>query len=183
MSQFNFKTVCPACGNPKITVNQTTQEIPYFGPIIILTIRCDVCGFKDNSIFPLKTQEPKTFIAKVDGVEDLKIKVIRSNTGFIKIPELGVEIKPGPYSQGFISNVEGLLDRIEEVIKAKMADEKEESKAREFLLRLRDARDGKLPFTVVLKDPLGNSAMVSEVEGKVRVRKMSRREVESLLKG
>ena len=111
------------------------------------------------------------------------ISAIETNTGFIKIPELGVEIKPGPYSQGFISNVEGLLDRIKEVIKAKMADEKEESKAREFLLRLRDARDGKLPFTVVLKDPLGNSAMVSEVEGKVRVRKMSRREVESLLKG
>ena len=35
----------------------------------------------------------------------------------IEIPELGVRIDPGPVSQGFVSNVEGVLDRIEQVVK------------------------------------------------------------------
>lgn len=169
------------CGNPQIMVNQITQEIPYFGPVVILTIKCGVCGFRDNDIIPLKTQEPKTFIAKINGVEDLKIKVIKSSTGFIRIPELGVEIKPGPYSQGFISNIEGLLDRVEEVVKTKIADE-EKDKVEEFLLKLKNAKNGKTSFTVILKDPLGNSALISEIEGKVRVRKMSKKEAEALSK-
>ena len=35
----------------------------------------------------------------------------------IEIPELGVRIDPGPSCQGFVSNVEGVLDRIEQVVK------------------------------------------------------------------
>ena len=176
-----YRTNCPICGSPNILVNQHSEEIPYFGPIIILTIKCDVCGFKDNDLIPVNIQEPKTYKVKVENVKDLNIKVIRSSSGFIEIPELGVEITPGPYAQGFITNIEGLLDRIEEVLKAKMDDEREKTKCEKFLLKLKKAREGKFPFTVVLKDPAGTSALVSE-KGKVEVKKMSKKEVEKFSK-
>jgi len=40
--------------------------------------------------------------------------VIKSGTTTIRIPEFGAKITPGPYSEGFITNVEGVLSKVED---------------------------------------------------------------------
>ncbi|RLI06093.1 hypothetical protein DRO26_00185 [Candidatus Bathyarchaeota archaeon] len=177
-----YKTGCPVCGNPEITINQVSQDIPHFGPAIILSILCPSCGFKDNDVILVKTQEPKTYSLKVETLEDLKAKIVRSSTCLVKIPELGVEIKPGPASQGFITNVEGLLERVEEALKALTMDKNVRNKCSEFFFKLQLAKEGKKSFTVILKDPSGNSAIIPSQEGKVKVKRMSKKEVEALQK-
>jgi zinc finger protein len=45
------------------------------------------------------------------------VRVIRSSTGVIKIPELEIEISPKSASTGYITNVEGVLLRVKSAIK------------------------------------------------------------------
>lgn len=85
-------------------------------------------------------------------------------SGTLTIPELGVHIDPGPACQGFVTNVEGVLDRIERVVQAALfwAENEERKNASTLLERIAEARAGALPFTLILDDPSGNSAIVSE---------------------
>ena len=122
----------------------------------------------------------------VEGLADLNIRVVRSSTATVRIPELGVCIEPGPMAEGFISNVEGLLERVEGVVRGLLNSEEdpaERAKYERFLRRLREAREGRTKFTLILEDPLGNSAIISEKEGKVRRRRLTEREVRRLKTG
>ena len=47
----------------------------------------------------------------------ISARVVRSTGARIEIPEFGVRIDPGPACEGFVSNVEGVLDRIGKVVK------------------------------------------------------------------
>mgnify|MGYP000241631161 CR=1 FL=1 len=122
----------------------------------------------------------------MEGLADLNIRVVRSSTATVRIPELGVCIEPGPMAEGFISNVEGLLERVEGVVRGLLNSEEdpaERAKYERFLRRLREAREGRTKFTLILEDPLGNSAIISEKEGKVRRRRLTEREVRRLKTG
>jgi len=82
----------------------------------------------------------------------------------IEIPELGVRIDPGPQCQGFISNFEGVLDRIEQVVKGALSwgnDEEKENAAR-LLADIARVKAGLLPVTLILEDPCGNSGIESD---------------------
>ena len=85
-------------------------------------------------------------------------------TASLAIPELGVEIDPGPACTGFVTNVEGVLDRIEQVVVAaeREGDPDQKENAKTLLGRLAQAREGNLAFTLILDDPSGNSAILSE---------------------
>jgi zinc finger protein len=101
-------------------------------------------------------------------VDDLDARVIRSSSGTIRVPELGVNIEPGFASESYISNVEGVLDRIEGVVRfatgsAKEAGNEESTRIGEQILEnISLARIGQFPLTIILEDPLGNSAIASE---------------------
>jgi zinc finger protein len=180
---LNAEYNCPVCKKGELTLNQTTYDVPYFGPLAILTTRCLACGFKHNDVIPLKAQQPTCYIAKITEKDDLKIRLIRSSTATVRIPELGVEVTPGPLAEGFVSNIEGLIERTENIVKSILAltkNEKKRIKQTDLLKKLNLAREGNLPFTVIIKDPMGNSAMVSEKKGKVRCRKLSKNEIKSL---
>lgn len=98
------------------------------------------------------------------------------------MPELGVSIKPGMNAEGFISNVEGVLTRIEDVLRfmTRSVEGRKKQKADLVLKKVQRAREGKLRVTVVLKDPFGNSGIVSK---KVKRRRMSTRELDRLKSG
>ena len=85
-------------------------------------------------------------------------------SGTVKIPELGVQIDPGPACQGFVTNIEGVLDRIEDVVQSALLWTEDEEKKNAYVLleRITQARSGTFPFTLILDDPSGNSAIVSE---------------------
>jgi zinc finger protein len=92
--------------------------------------------------------------------------------GAVEIPELGVRIDPGPACEGFVSNIEGVLDRINSVLDSVLtwADDHEERRnAIALKEKIALAMDGRLPFTIILEDPGGNSAIISDRAKKTRL--------------
>ena len=93
---------------------------------------------------------------------------LRSTSGTIRIPELGIDVEPGPASEAYISNVEGVLQKVRDIVvfatKSAMDAGAEENVRRGecILERIGRAMEGEGPLTLILEDPLGNSAIVSE---------------------
>ncbi|MBU0662378.1 MAG: ZPR1 zinc finger domain-containing protein [Candidatus Diapherotrites archaeon] len=154
---------CANCG-AKAGMSQIVRNVPHFGEVVILTLRCAKCGFKFVDVFSAGVKEPMRFTAKVNGTADLRTRIIRSSSSTVRIPELGVEIEPAAMSEGYISNIEGVLDRVEGAarILAKSAESGGMKNAERALEKIRMAREGKVKFTIILEDPLGNGALVGK---------------------
>ncbi len=154
---------CPICGR-EIKLLTAFYDTPYAGKILITTISCD-CGFKHSDVFIGEFKDPVRFTLKVDK-NNLFTKVVRSASGTIRIPELGLSMEPGPASQGFITNVEGVLMRFEDIVemaKRWNSDDKEKVERCEYILeRLRAVREGSESVTIVVEDPFGNSTIISD---------------------
>jgi zinc finger protein len=158
---------CPSC-NTEIEYLYQTENIPFFSDILIISAICPSCGFRYVDTQLLKSSEPVRYEMPVTTRDDLDIRVVRSTTSLIEIPELGVRIDPGPACQGFISNVDGVLDRVEQVVKGALAwgNEAEKENACAILTDIALVRAGTFPITIILQDPLGNSALISDTAKK-----------------
>jgi zinc finger protein len=112
----------------------------------------------------LKHGEPVRYVYRTATQEDLAVRVMRSMSATIEIPELGVRIDPGPTCQGFVSNIEGVLDRIVQAIGSAIVDgdAEERENARLLLEKIASVKCGELSVTFILEDPTGNSAIVSD---------------------
>ena len=152
---------CPYCER-EIEYLYQTENIPYFSDILIVSGRCE-CGYRHADTMVLSGGEPARWELAVEGPEDLGVRVVRSASAAIRIPELGVEIDPGPACEGFVSNVEGVLDRIDDVLGTvltwSVGEERENALALKERIAL--AREGSIPFNLAIEDPSGNSAIVS----------------------
>ena len=177
---------CPACGLEGLEIREIPYDIPGFGTTLLITMYCPNCGFRHRDVLCLEFGEPKRYEFIVESPEDLKVRVIRSSSATIRIPELGILIEPGPASEGFISNVEGVLDRAEAVVAmmSRLAETPEEkAKASEILAKIWDAREGRLRFTLIIEDPLGNSLIAPPDKSRLKVSRLSEEEVERLKSG
>ena len=154
---------CPSCG-AEIEYLYTTENIPYFSDILIISAICPECGYKFADTQLLKHGEPSRHTFAVQSVDDLSVRVVRSMSASIEIPELGVRIDPGPQCQGFVSNVEGVLDRIEGVVKMALTwgTDSEKENAAALLADMVRVRAGTFPITLIVEDPCGNSGIESE---------------------
>ncbi len=154
---------CPYCNN-EIEYLYQTENIPYFSDILIISATCPSCGYRFVDTQLLKNADPVRYEMRITAREDLDIRVVRSMTASLEIPELGVRIDPGPACEGFVTNVEGVLDRIAQAIKTAVrdGDEKERENGRVLLEKIESIKVGGFPVTVILQDPMGNSLIVSE---------------------
>ena len=154
---------CPCC-KTEIEYIYQTENIPYFSDILIISAICSSCGYKYVDTQLLKDNEPVRYELKIESEEDLAIRVVRSMSASLEIPELGARIDPGPACQGFVSNIEGVLDRIEHVVKGALnwGNETEQENARLLLGQIMAIKCGSFPITLILEDPRGNSAIVSD---------------------
>ncbi len=154
---------CPICGR-ELRIVMTTYDTPFFGKVLLTSISCE-CGFKHADAVVAEVKEPVRFIIKINK-DNLFTKVIRSTSGTIRIPEIGIDIEPGPASQAFITNLEGILARVEDIVqmaKRWNADDKEKVKiCDQILKRIRDTIEGRDELTLILEDPLGNSLILSD---------------------
>lgn len=155
--------ICPACGE-EVDYLYETEHIPYFSEILIITCSCPLCGYRFSDIQSLSTSEPVRFEFRVEQEEDLMVRVVRSTQGEICIPELGVEINPGPACEGFVSNVEGILMRIDKVLDGVLIDGDDETRRNAGDLKEKIARvgTGTYPITLIISDPAGNSLIDSD---------------------
>jgi len=154
---------CPCC-NTEIEYLYKTENIPYFSDILIISAICPECGYKFVDTQLLKHDPPARYTLPVNSVDDLSVRVVRSMSASIEIPELGVRIDPGPVSQGFVSNVEGVLDRIEQVVNGAFnwGDEAEKENAAALLANIVKVKAGTFPITLILEDPDGNSGIIDD---------------------
>jgi len=147
--------------------NWETTDVPYFGEAMIIAGVCE-CGFRHSDTLLLSQKEPARYTLEVSDLNDLDARVIRSSSGTIRVPELGVDIEPGPASESYISNIEGVLDRITEIVVFATAsarqsgDPDKTSRGEQILENIELARQGKFKLTFMIEDPLGNSAIASE---------------------
>ncbi len=159
-------TNCPVC-SAQMQFSWETQDIPYFGEAMLISGVCE-CGFRHSDTILLTQKEPVRNTLAVQTLEDLDARVIRSSSGTIRVPELGVDIEPGYASDSYVSNVEGVLERIEEIVcfatsQARAAENLESTRrGEEILENIALARKGEFSLTIILEDPLGNSAIASE---------------------
>ena len=122
---------------------------------------CPECGYREHDARCLSIRPPSRYMFHVKGSADLEYRVVRSTAARIIIPELGVEIDPGPACEGFISNVEGVLIRVDKVLDTVLLcdDNTEETarRAHEIKQMIADIQDGKRNMTIILEDPNGTS--------------------------
>ena len=163
---FVTATSCPLC-HEELIINWQGDDIPYFGEVMHITAKCD-CSFRFADTMILAQRDPVRFELKVEELEDLHSRVVRSTSGTIRVPELGIDVEPGSVSESYVTNIEGVLDRILNVVITATrwaendGDEAKSSKGLEVQQALRDAMEGNKELTVIIEDPLGNSAIVSE---------------------
>ncbi len=155
---------CPACGG-EIRIVHHRLDIPHFPDILLVAIACDACGYRHTDTIILGEGDPVRWTVRVEEPGDLAIRVARSTTGMIEIPELGLKVEPGTACEGFVTNIEGILSRFEQAVETILANPESEDE-RAAALRMQEtigaAREVAFPFTVILEDPAGNSALVSE---------------------
>ena len=172
---------CPVCGK-EIKILSSVYEVPYFGKILLTSISCE-CGYKHSDSIITEIKEPRRYTIKIDS-NNLFTKVIRSSSGTIRVPELGVDIEPGPASQAFITNLEGILSRIEDVVKMARnwnSDDREKVERCNLILdKIDKTLKGEDELTLILEDPFGNSAIISD---EVFIEKMSENEAAQLKSG
>ena len=157
-------TSCPLC-HEDLIIHWNSDNIPFFGEVMYITALCD-CSFRFADTMILTQKEPVHYEITIETIEDLNARVIRSTSGTIRIPELGIDVEPGMISDSYVTNIEGILDRIQNVVitasKWVKDDEEKYALSLDILKKLNDAKMGKQKLTIIIEDPLGNSAIISD---------------------
>jgi len=112
----------------------------------------------------MSQREPVHYEMAIRTQDDIDARVVRSTSGTIRIPELGVDMEPGPASESFISNIEGVLDRVANILEmvVRWNEDDKTPRAMELLSNIEKVKAGEFGITVIIEDPLGNSAIISE---------------------
>lgn len=128
-------------------------------------------------------------------MEHLSVRVIRSSTSSVIIPDLNIRIDPGTVQEGYVTNIEGVITRIMAVLGqiirdlSERSDDMEDaaerlekagflkSRLERIIDEFSDPSDG---FTMVLEDPYGNSALVDD-EIQILKETLSEEEIIALL--
>lgn len=135
-------------------------EVPYFGEALQTTLQCEDCGFRHTDLMLTRTMEPRRVSLRVSRPDGLNARVARSSSGTVRIPELGARMDPGPRSEAFVSNVEGILHRFRDAARSARAlvtAKKARADADRAIARLEECIAGRRPFTLVFEDLTGYS--------------------------
>jgi zinc finger protein len=116
--------VCPFCHTPNLRLSEEEIEIPYFGKVFLFGMSCSNCKYHKSDVECAEQKPPAKFSLDITCEDDMKIRVVRSSEGLIKIPRIG-SIEPGPSASGFVTNVEGILQRIKDQVE-RIRDEEED---------------------------------------------------------
>lgn len=155
---------CIFCGTDNLTLMEAVVDIPYFGVTHIFTMNCGNCGYKKSDVESEEDREPAKYELEVESEDDLKIRVIKSAEATVKIPYVG-EIEPGEAANGYVTNVEGIINRFKDMIegmKEEADDKSDQKKAKNLLKKLNRVLWGREKIKIQIDDPTGNSAIISE---------------------
>ena len=156
--------LCPMCGKKTLTLTESNIEVPFFGNTFVFTMNCVTCKYRKSDIEAEQQKEPCKYTFEVNGKEDLNVRVVKSAEATVKIPHVGT-MEPGPASEGFITNVEGIIVKFKEQIEHLKNDEEDEEarkKAKNLLKKIQKVLWGDEKLKIIIEDPTGNSAIISD---------------------
>ena len=165
--------ICPMCNQKTLTLNEEEKEVPYFGKMFLFSMTCSSCKYNKADVEAAETKEPSKYEFDVTEEKDMKIKVVKSSSATVKIPHVG-SMEPGVDSIGFITNIEGLLNKFIEIIKSTMGGEEDKSakkRAKNLLKKLNKVIWGQEKLKIIIEDPSGNSAILTEKAKKTALKK------------
>ena len=156
---------CPACGIEGVAKSIMKEiEIPHFGKVMETTIQCPSCGFKHSDIIALEQNDPAKYVLEINK-NTLSTRVVRSQSATVIIPEIGVKVEPGPKSEGYVTNVEGVLIRFERTVKKALNlfdNKKKKKNAQDTFDSIQELKNGNTTATLIILDPFGQSNIVSD---------------------
>jgi zinc finger protein len=156
---------CPVCHKKSLTLSEEEMDIPYFGKTYLFSMACTNCRYSKSDVEAEETKEPCRITFEVQKEEDMKVRVVKSSEASIKIPQLRMSMESGPASDGWISNIEGLITRFEKIIEDErdVAEEDDVKKtAKNLLKKIRKVKLGEIPVKIIIEDQTGNSAIISD---------------------
>ena len=125
----------------------------------------EACGYRRADVEPAERKEPCKYTLEVSSEHDLNIKVVKSGEATLKIPHI-ISIEPGPASEGYITNVEGLLDRVKKMVESAMNaeddDDAAKKKGKNMLKKLNRVMAGQDSLKIIIEDESGHSAIISD---------------------
>lgn len=180
MSENNNKDIlvldnqeCPICMKKAATFSEYETEDPYAGVIAIFSIKCNACGFKNSDLEFENVGNPAEYSIDIESADDLNIRVIKSGACEVKIPNFRISVESTMNSEGFISNVEGVLDRFKQQVMLlkddSELDKSQKKRIKTILKGIEEVKSGDRKITLKLIDESGNSAIVSD---KVQIKKI-----------
>lgn len=155
---------CPACGAPRLTLRSVAEKLPYFGDTLHTTVLCEHCDFRHATSMVLEVHPAARHTLRFRLPKDAGVRVVRSHSGTYSVPELGFRAEPAEASEAFVTNLEGVLERVRDIlVRARLMFPEPErlGRAEELLRKLQRILDGHEDATLVLEDPYGNSRILS----------------------
>ena len=172
MKEVPVDIPCPICKvEGKVAMMTHVDEIPYFGEHTQVTVLCNACGWRQTDFIPAEGKKPGASTLVISKPEHMRARVIRSSSCTVRLVELDLEVNPGSASTGYVSNVEGVIDRFMDVIimvtrqayveDSEMSDIKRLQEMHTTLLEL---KEDPIPNSVTLEllDPNGHSQIIHE---------------------
>ena len=162
---FNMETLenqpCPMCKKNSMTLAEDQIEVPYFGKLFVFSMTCvnPDCKYHKADVEAAEKHDPSKYSIEVSGDSDMKIRIVKSAEATVKIPRI-TTIEPGAASNGYVTNVEGMLNRVKfalESVKNDSEDSSEKKKAKNMLKKLQKVMWGKEKIKIIIEDPTGNS--------------------------
>ncbi len=158
-----MKMDCPVCHSKNSADYDTkTTKIPYFGEVMESSIICNVCGFKHSDVMSLEQHDPTRQTLKINKDKGSS-RVIRSQSATVSIPEIGIMVEPGPKSEGYVSNVEGVINRFKNATRKALTlfdDDASQENGKRVLADLDKVLNGELEVTLIIEDPFGQSKIM-----------------------
>ncbi|CAK7201962.1 nucleolar zinc-finger protein [Sporothrix eucalyptigena] len=156
-----IESLCMNCHENGMTRLLLTR-IPYFREVIVMSFRCEHCGFQNNEIQAAGSVQTRGthYELRLTNLEDFSRQVVKSDTAVAKFIEIDIEI---PAGRGQLTNVEGMLSGIVDDLEMDQDARKEQqpeiwAKINEIITKAKAMLAGEsFPFRVSLDDPAGNS--------------------------
>ena len=165
--------LCPFCNNKTLTLIEQEKDVPFFGKTYLFSMNCKSCGYHKADIEADEEKEPCRYTIEVDSEEDMKIRVVKSSFGSIKMPHVG-SIESGEASNGYITNIEGILNRMKKIVESvrdEAEDKEDQKKAKNIIKKLNRVIWGQEKLKITIEDQTGNSAIISDKAIREKIKK------------
>ncbi len=155
---------CPLCNEKTLILTEREIEVPYFGKVYLFSMTCNNCKYHKADVEATEQKEPVKYEFEISNEEDMKVRVVKSSEATVKLPHIAT-ISPGPAAQGYVTNIEGILNRVKyqiEAAKEMEEDDDAKKKAKNLLKKLTKITWGQEKQRLIIEDPSGNSAIISD---------------------